>query len=142
MLRRTALAVSATLLLATILATTLATPLRAKDCPVQDFSLEAREDAIRKAPTCKRALEIMDACAYGASGDIGLSAAVRERCEPEFLGKLRKAEKRAYDREQRRCDRKYARQSGTMYRSFTAFCQAQSTVAHAAKFSTIVRVRW
>ena len=120
----------------------LATPLQAKDCPVQEFGLEAREDAIRKASTCRQALETMQACAYGAGGDTGLSAAVRERCEPEFLPKLRKAEKRAYDREQRRCDRKYARQSGTMYRSFSAFCQAQSTVAHAAKFGAIVRVRW
>ena len=94
-------------------ASCLATPLRAKDCPVQDFGLEAREDAIRKASTCRQALEIMDACAYGASGDTGLGAAVRERCEPEFLPKLRKAQKRAYDREQRRCDQKYARQSGT-----------------------------
>jgi hypothetical protein len=134
MLCRTVMAVSAMLL--------LATPLQAKDCPVQDFGLEAREDAIRKASTCKQALEIMQACAYGASGDTGLGAAVRERCEPEFLPKLSKAQKRAYDREQRRCDRKYARQSGTMYRSFTAFCQAQSTVAHAGKFGAIVRVRW
>ena len=126
MLCRTALAVSAMLL--------LATPLSAKDCPVQEFGHEAREEAIRKAPTCRQALAIMEACAYGAGGDTGLGAAVRERCEPEFLGKLRKAQRRAYDREQRRCDRKYARESGTMYRSFTAFCQAQSTVAHAAKF--------
>jgi hypothetical protein len=138
MLCRTALAVSAMLLLAT----SLATPLRAKDCPVQEFSHEAREDAIRKAPTCKRALEIMTACSYGAGGDIGLGAAVRERCEPDFLPKLRTAQKRAYDREQRRCVRKYARQSGTMYRSFTAFCQAKSTVAHAGRFGAIVRVRW
>ena len=133
MLCRTVLAVSAMLL--------LATPLCAKDCPVQEFGLEAREDAIRKASTCRRALEIMDACSYGASGDTGLGAAVRERCEPEFLPKLSKAQKRAYDREQRRCDRKYARQSGTMYRSFTAFCQAQSAVAHAAKFGATAKAK-
>ena len=125
MLCRTVLAVSAMLL--------LAAPALAKDCPVQDFSLDAREDAIRKAPTCKQAMEIMKACAYGAGGDTGLGEAVRDRCEPEFLPKLRKAQKRAYDREQKRCDQKYARQSGTMYRSFTAFCQAQSAVAHAGK---------
>src|SRR5215207_8819091 len=133
MLRRTVLAVSAMLL--------LATPLRAKDCPVQEFGLEAREDAIRKAATCRQALEIMQACAYGASGDTGLSSAVRERCEPEFLPKLSKAQKRAYDREQKRCDDKYARQSGTMYRSFTAFCQAKSAMAHAAKFGATANAK-
>jgi len=138
MLSRTALAVSATLMLAM---SVLPAPLQAKDCPVEEFGLEAREDAIRKASTCRQALEIMDACAYGASGDTGLSSAVRERCEPEFLPKLSKAQKRAYDSEQRRCDRKYARQSGTMYRSFTAFCQAQSAVAHAGKFGATAKAR-
>jgi hypothetical protein len=133
MLCRTALAVSAMLL--------LATPLGAKDCPVQDFGHEAREAAIRKAPTCRQALAIMGACAYGAGGDMGLSAAVRERCEPEFLPKLSKAQKRAYDREQKRCDRKYARESGTMYRSFTAFCQAQSAAAHAARFGATAKAK-
>jgi hypothetical protein len=133
MLCRTVLAVSAMLL--------LATPLSAKNCPVKEFGLEAQEDAIRKASTCRQALEIMDACAYGATGDTGLGDAVRERCEPEFLPKLSKAQKRAYDREQRRCDQKYARQSGSMYRSFTAFCQAQSTVAHAAKFGATAKAK-
>ena len=133
MLSRTVLAVSAALM--------LVTSLQAKDCPVQDFGWEAREDAIRKASTCRQALEIMEACAYGASGDTGLGDAVRERCEPEFLPKLSKAQKRAYDREQKRCDRKYARQSGTMYRSLTAFCQAQSAVAHAAKFSATAKAK-
>jgi hypothetical protein len=133
MLCRTVLAVSAMLL--------LVTPLRAKDCPVQEFGLEAREDAIRKASTCRQALEIMEACAYGAGGDTGLGAAVRERCEPEFVSKLDKARRRAYDREQRRCDRKYARQSGTMYRSITAFCQAQSAVAHAGKFGATAKAK-
>ena len=110
------------------------TPVRAKDCPVKEFSLDAREDAIRKAASCKEALEIMEACAYGAGGDTGLGGAVHGRCEPEFLGKLSKAQKRAYDREQKRCDAKYARQQGTMYRSATAFCQARSTVAYARRF--------
>jgi hypothetical protein len=76
----------------------------------------------------------MEACAYGASGDTALGGAVREKCEPEFQPKLTKAQKRAYHREQKRCNEKYARQSGTMYRSFTAFCQARSAVAYAAKF--------
>ena len=125
---RMVLAVSAILL--------MATPVRAKECPVKEFSLDAREDAIRKAPSCKEALEIMEACAYGAGGDTGLGGAVHERCEPEFLPSLSKAQKRAYDREQKRCDAKYARQSGTMYRSATAFCQAKSAVTYARRFGT------
>lgn len=126
MFRRMVLAVLALLL--------LVAPVGAKDCPVDEFSLDARENAIRKAPSCRQALEIMGACAYGAGGDTGLGGAVHERCEPEFLGKLSKAQKQAYDREQKRCDDKYARQSGTMYRSMTAFCQAQSAVNYARRF--------
>jgi hypothetical protein len=125
------LAVSATLWFATPLSA-----LKAKDCPVEDFTLDAREAAIRKAPSCEQALEIMQACAYGAGGDTSLGAAVHERCEPEFLPKLSKAQWKAYDREQKRCDDKYAKQSGTMYRSFTAFCQAQSTVNYARRFGS------
>ncbi len=127
-MRHMVLAVSAMLL--------IATPLEAKDCPVEEFTLDAREAAIRKAPSCQEALEIMKACAYGAGGDTGLGEAVHERCEPEFLPKLSKAQKKAYDREQKRCDDKYAKQSGTMYRSATAFCQAHSTVTYAKRFDT------
>jgi len=125
-MRRMVLAVSALLF--------IATPLKAKDCPTQDFGYEAREDAVRKAPSCKAALEVMEACAYTASGDTGLGLIVHERCEPEFLAKLSKAQKKAYDREQKRCNDKYAKESGTMYRSFTAFCQAQSAVNYARRF--------
>src|SRR5262244_311054 len=77
-------------------------PVRAMDCPVEtrvEGTLDAKEEAIRKAPTCKRAYEIMDACSYQASGDTGLGEAVRERCEPEFLSKLSKAQRHAYDQE-------------------------------------------
>jgi hypothetical protein len=86
-----------------------------------------------------QALDIMQACAYGAGGDTSLSAALHERCEPEFLPKLSNAQKRAYEREQRRCDDKYAKHSGTMYRSFAAFCQAQSTVNYSRRFGTKAR---
>jgi hypothetical protein len=109
----------------------------AMDCPVKvrvEGTHEAQQEAIRKAPTCKRALAIMEACAYTASGDVGLGNAVHENCEPLFLPRLRKAQRRAYDREQKRCSDKYAHESGTMYRSFTAFCQAESTVKYATKY--------
>lgn len=115
----------------------LAGPIRAEDCPVEtqvQGTLDAKEAAIGKASTCKRAYEIMEACSYGASGDTGLGEALRERCEPEFLPKLSKSQRRVYDQEQKRCDRKYANKSGTMYVSAAAFCRAGSTVKYAAKY--------
>ena len=115
----------------------LSSPVRAMDCPVEtrvEGTLEAKEAAIRKAPTCKRAYEIMEACAYTASGDTGLGEALRQRCEPEFMSRLGKAQRRTYDQEQKRCTYKYANKGGTMYVSFSAFCRAESTVKYAAKY--------
>jgi hypothetical protein len=39
-----------------------------------------------------------------------------------------------YDREQKGCQRKYANEAGTMYRSFEAFCGADVARSYSAKF--------
>jgi hypothetical protein len=54
-----------------------------------------------------------------------MGAAVENKCEGDFLGKLKAPQKQAYQRELNVCDRKYRNESGTMYRSFTASCRAQ-----------------
>jgi hypothetical protein len=66
----------------------------------------------------------MEACAYGASGDVALGAVVTAKCEGDFLSRLGNSERRAYDRALDRCRRKYRNESGTMFRSFEAFCRA------------------
>ena len=114
--------------------TVLATAARAMDCPAEMSDYEARENAVRKAATCKQSLEVMSACSYGASGDTGLGEALRERCEPEFLPRLSKAQRRVYNQEQKRCTNKYVNKSGSMYVSFSAFCRAESMVKYAAKY--------
>lgn len=93
-----------------------------EQCP----TLDAREieDMLRKASSCQRAVAVFEICQFGSSGDVGLGAAVTEKCEADFLGKLSAAQRRAYDGEQKRCSRKYLNKSGTMYRSFEAFCRA------------------
>lgn len=96
----------------------------AKECPVQNATLEAREDVIRKARTCRRALRLMEACAYRASGDVALGAVVTAKCEGDFLSQLDKRERDAYDHKVRRCHRKYRNEVGTMFRSVEAFCRA------------------
>jgi hypothetical protein len=96
----------------------------AKDCPVGEATLEQREDVVRKAPTCRLALFLMEACAYGASGDVALGAVVTAKCEGDFLSRLGKRERQAYERKLGRCARKYRRESGTMFRSLEAFCRA------------------
>ena len=113
----------------------LAAPVSAEDCPAEDSGWEAREAAVRKAPTCEQALKIADACAYGATGDTGLTNIVIEKCEAGFSRKMSKPQRRAYDRGIKHCDEKYRHKEGTMYRSAAAFCRAIFARNTAAKFA-------
>ena len=110
----------------------------AKDAPKREecsiFGAEEIENSIRQAPSCRRAVALFELSEFGASGDVGLGAAVTERCEGDFLSKLNAAQKRSYDREQKRCARKYRNKDGTMYRSFEAFCGAYVARDYSAKF--------
>lgn len=124
MLIRMVLAVSAALL--------LTASGFAMDCPAEPGPGN-REAAVRKAPTCKAALEVMTACAYGASGDLALGQVVRERCEADFPKTMSKAQRAVYDQGIKRCNTKYRNEDGTMYRSFEAFCRAELAAKIAAK---------
>ena len=129
MLGRTVLALSAVLL--------LVAPARAQDCPSEGSGWEGRQDAVRKAPTCNAALKVAEACAYGATGDVGLTNIVMEKCEADFSAKMSKAQRKTYDRAIKHCDDKYKNESGTMYRSFAAFCRAILARDTAAKFAKV-----
>ena len=110
-----------------------------EECPTLDH--QEIEDLLRKAPSCQRAGALFESCQFGTSGDVSLGAIVTEKCEGDFLGKLDAAQRRAYDREQKRCQRKYAHEDGTMYRSFEAFCGADVARNYSAKFLKPVRSR-
>jgi hypothetical protein len=120
---RTILAVFAILLLA-------APPVRAEPKPQKECaafgkgSFEARADLVRDAPTCDAAMEEFEACAYGAGGDTGLGQIARKKCEADFLPRLSKSRRAAYNAEIDRCNQKYRNEDGTMYRSFESFCRA------------------
>jgi len=81
--------------------------------------------AIDAAAGCDQAMKIFEDCEYGASGDVLLGAAVEKKCEADFMPRLTAATKRTYQHQMGVCDRKYAKEDGTMYRSFTAFCRAE-----------------
>jgi hypothetical protein len=131
MLVRVPLAFSAFLLLISI---ALAAPKPSKECPVTEHALEAIEAAIAKAASCEESMEIFEACAYAASGDVPLGQAVIGKCEGDFLNKLHANQKRAYEQEVKRCWRKYRREAGTMYRSFEAMCAAGVAQAYSRRF--------
>jgi hypothetical protein len=101
------------------------TPAFAFICLDKSMTLDEGADAITATPTCDRAMKLFQDCSLGTSGDIQLGAAVEKKCESDFLSRLRASQKNAYQREMGVCDQKYQGQSGTMYRSFTAFCRAQ-----------------
>jgi hypothetical protein len=106
----------------------------AKDCPTLEY--EKIEQLLAAAPSCDRSMALFSDCAFGSSGDVGLGTVVIKKCEGVFLAKLSKAQRRVYDRKVQACWDKYAKESGTMYRSMSAFCAAglaQTYAARAAK---------
>jgi hypothetical protein len=100
-------------------------PALAAVCLEKSMTLDEIVDVINASPGCERAMKVFKDCEFGTSGDIRLGAAVEKKCEGDFLGRLKVPQKQAYKREMGVCDRKYRNESGTMYRSFTAFCRAQ-----------------
>ena len=50
----------------------------------------------------------------------------------EILGE--ESKRKAYDRGKDACTRKYAKQEGTMYRSFEAMCASELAASYARKF--------
>jgi hypothetical protein len=111
-----------------------AAPKVQKECP-GGLDADAKEELLRKAPTCDAAMELFEACAYGASGDTGLGDAVIENCEKSFASKLSTSQRKAYEAEVRRCDAKVRNKQGTMYISAAAFCRAGVAQKHARRFS-------
>jgi len=103
------------------------------DCPVQDR--DSILDLLDQAPSCEKSLALFQACSYGASGDVALSEVVIRKCEGDFLTKLSKSQRQSYDRQQKRCSLKYQNESGTMYRSFEAFCSANLAKDYARRFA-------
>ena len=102
-----------------------AAPASAAVCLDKSMTLDEIAGAINATPGCERAMKLFKDCEFGASGDVQLGAAVEKKCEADFLARLKATQKQAYQRKMRVCDRKYENESGTMYRSFTAFCRAE-----------------
>jgi len=107
----------------------------AEECPIAGFDLDKIREAARTAPSCDKSLELFRVCASGASSDVALGGVVTEKCEADFLTRLSKRQRRDYDRAQERCANKYRNESGSMYRSFSAFCGAELARNYARRFA-------
>lgn len=112
----------------------LATPAIATECPVASLAPSEVEKLILAAPGCDDALKIFESCGMGATSDVVLGELVVEKCEATFGGKLSAAQRRTYEEAQGACDRKYASEPGSEYRSRTAFCRAATAGRTAGEF--------
>ena len=106
-----------------------------KQCPHALGEFDEISRSLDKTPTCSAALELFSACSVGAYSDVRIGGTVLERCERDFLTRLNKAQKRYYQAEHKRCERKYSRREGSMYRSAEAFCLAEVAAKYAARFA-------
>jgi hypothetical protein len=111
-----------------------AAPVRAADCPVEGVA--AVETALKSAPTCDAAMTIFSSCGFGSTIDVGLGGIVIEKCEAEFLPTLAASRRKTYARAQNACGRKYARETGSLYRSATSFCLAELAQKYAHRGAT------
>jgi hypothetical protein len=107
-------------------------PAWSAECTIERDLLD---NALQAAPSCVAAYRLFEACELGASGDVPLGATVQEKCEADFLPRLNGAGRRAYRKRLAVCDHKYAKQDGSMYRSFEAFCRAGAARDYSIRYS-------
>jgi hypothetical protein len=124
--------VSKSFIAASVVAMAVATAnAAALDCPTHEGDKVL--DLLDHAPTCEKSLALFEACGFGSSADVSLGDVVIRKCEGNFLTTLSKSQRQTYDREQMRCARKYRNETGTMYRSFEAFCRANLAKDYARR---------
>jgi hypothetical protein len=107
----------------------------ADDCVVASMNPTEVRQRIDAAPTCAQGLKIFQGCGWGSMADVVTADHVIQKCEAVFEGKLSRAQQRSYDRAQKACDRKYARETGSEGRSLTAFCYAEASARVEKQFS-------
>jgi len=101
-------------------------PAYASICQGKSLSLDETVDVIKAAPHMQRQHEDLSGLLIRAPAvTFSLGTAVREKCEADFLAKLKPPQKHIYERALQACLRKYEHESGTMYVSFSAFCSAE-----------------
>jgi hypothetical protein len=121
---------TASLILLTFIATI---PASAMECPAKSIATDDVGTALNEAPGCDKAMSIFQACETATAGDVGLGAIVTQKCEKDFLARLTPPQNQVYQHKLRACDRKYRDQSGSMYRSFEAFCRAKIAQRYSRK---------
>ena len=102
-------------------------PALAMDCPVSGY--DEVEKRVTAAASCEAAMQLLTACQFGSSGDVGAALIVIKKCEAGFLASLSKSARRGYERKVGACGGEFANESGSLFQSIRAICAAQ--VAHS-----------
>ena len=84
----------------------------AAECPAT--SSEAVVSALRTARSCRGAAQTYRACTRATTQDVQFAEAVVGKCESGFVARLTPKQRASYQRQIRQCERKYARETGTM----------------------------
>lgn len=109
-------------------------------CPVPEAGGDPEKilAAINEASDCTSAADLARSCASGTSVDVGLTSAAIQRCEKDFA-RITRAERAMYTQLSHRCEKKYAKERGTMYRSAASFCRLDVAATFSNVFGPIER---
>lgn len=85
---------------------------------------EVFQAMIEKADSCYAAKNLAEACAYGSGLDVSTAGAAYGVCATELQkNKPSKELTKTLSSMNTMCNKKYANEDGSMYRSMNAFCQ-------------------
>ncbi len=104
---------------------------RLEKCPVESLDQAEIAEAVKAAPSCAQAYEVMNVCRTNTGGDVALANIVVDSCEKVFLATLEPAASKAYKSALDACARRFAHRDGTMSASFQATCEAGVAVVFA-----------
>jgi hypothetical protein len=97
-------------------------------CPKGDAPIF--EEDLKSVDGCVAANALHEACAWGSSGDAGLSGVVIPKCEAGFLAKLTKSQRRVYDQRGTTCDTAYVSDTDSMQTMQSAMCREELAVTY------------
>lgn len=117
----------------------LATPTLA-GCLV-DFNVESITTAIEQADTCEQGIDIARQCAFGSTADVTFVQIASEQCL-EDIAPLTCNQQTTLDDLVQQCSDKYAEFDGTMFRSFSAFCQLEVIEGFHSALSTPINTEF
>ena len=106
---------------------------RLEKCPVDAGDAEATTQAVRDAPSCAQAYEVMNVCRKGEKSDVALAQIVVEHCEEVLNPTLDEPRFRAYANARASCAKRFSQDKSERALSYQAVCEAGVAVVFAQR---------